>query len=151
MELQFQRYYEKAIVLLKATNGLAGYNLFSSINKLEFNSHELNSHELKSNSHELIRTDLILKIANGFYGEVFGRSGLALKYVTTAHNGVIDSDYRGVVCVILFNNSSEDYQVLCGRRIGQIIFKRSECVKSLEVSKIEKTERNTDGFGSTGG
>ena len=139
MEIQFKKYSEKAIVPLRATNKSAGHYLFSSTNKL-----------IKSYTHELITTDLILEVPNGFYSRVFGRSGLALKYVITAHNRVIDSDFRGVLCVILFNNSEKNYQVLSGQRIAQIIFSGTKTVKFIEVSQINKTKRDGSGFGSTG-
>ena len=70
-----------------------------------------------------------MQIPKDFYGHVFGRSGLALKYNITVCNGIIDSDFRGAICVVLFNNSDKDYQVSSGQRIGQIVFNKTETVK----------------------
>lgn len=80
---------------------------------------------IKQSEAELIRTDLNLAIPTGHYGKITERSGLALKIIV-AHNGTIDSDFRGVVCVILTNNSKSYYQVKKGDRIAQIIFEKCE-------------------------
>lgn len=53
----------------------------------------------------------------GYYGIVVDYSGLALELGICIHNGTIDSDYRGVVCMILFNFSNEEYIVKKGNRI----------------------------------
>ena len=131
MEIHFKRYYETAIVPLRATSGSAGYDLFSSMNKL-----------IKSHSYDLIRTNLILKIPTGFYGQISGRSGLAPKYSIAAHNGVVDSDCRGVVCAVLFSNSDKDYQVLSGQLIDQIILSETETIKFIKLSQIDKIKRD---------
>ena len=64
-----------------------------------------------------------------------------VKHGITAPSGIIDSDYCGVACVILFNSSKVDYLVLSGQRIGQLIIKRNISVKFVEVVDSEKTER----------
>ena len=81
-----------------------------------------------SNSHELIRTDLMLEMPLGFCDQIFGRSDLALKYRITVHNRLIDSDFRGAVCVILYNTSDKlvKCQVLSGERIAQIVITKAE-------------------------
>ena len=68
------------------------------------------------------------------------------------YNGTIDSDYRGVVGVILFNFSNEEYITERGDRIVQVIFERYYTLKLREVSDFsnEKTEGGERGFGSTG-
>ena len=68
------------------------------------------------------------------------------------YNGTIDSDYRGVVGVILFNFSNEEYIIERGDRIAQVIFERYYTLKLREVSDFsnEKTEGGEHGFGSTG-
>lgn len=88
---------------------------------------------IKQSEAELICTDLNLAIPTGHYGKIVGRSGLALKRIA-AHNGTIDSDFWGVVCVILTNNSKSDYQVKKGDRIAQIIFEKYEVVSFCECT-----------------
>lgn len=92
----------------------------------------------------------------GHYRIVVDHSGLALELGICIHNGTIDSDYRGVVCVILFNFSNEEYIVKKGYRNAQLIIRRSYTPKFVaytdyEFAKEENTERRSSGFGSTGG
>jgi len=65
--------------------------------------------------------------------------------------GVIDADYRGIVHVLLFNHSGEDFQVKVGDRIAQLIIERIYNPDVLEVDDLEATLRGAAGFGSTGG
>ena len=64
--------------------------------------------------------------------------------------GVIDEDYRGEVCVVLFNHSKTDFVVGKRDRIAQLIIEKIEPTELLEVDELDNTERNDGGFGSTG-
>ena len=103
-------------------------------------------------SWEFILIDLKVAILEGYYGRVVGCSGISKKYGIMLYNGTIDSDYRGVVGVILFNFSNEEYIIERGDRIAQVIFERYYTLKLREVSDFsnEKTEGGERGFGSTG-
>ena len=93
---------------------------------------------IEVHSHKLTRTDLMLKVPCGFCGQIFGKSGLALKYGILAHNGLTDSDFRGVVCVVLYNTSDKSYQVLFVERIAQIVITKAEQIKFVEGSEFSK-------------
>ena len=71
----------------------------------------------------LVKTVLAIALPPNCYGRVAPRSGLALKKFIDVGAGVIDSDYRGELCVILFNFGNEDFTVNMGDRIAQLIFK----------------------------
>ena len=60
----------------------------------------------------------------GCYGRVAPRSGLAIKKFIDVGAGVIDSDYRGELGVVLFNFSSEDFCINMGDRIAQLVFEK---------------------------
>ena len=97
-----------------------------------------------------MRVDLHIAIPKGFYGRIVGRSGLANSYGVFVFSGTIDADYRGVVCVVLFNLSDEDCEVRKGNRIDQIIIERCYAVKFVEYSgELPETERAAKGFGSS--
>ena len=65
--------------------------------------------------------------------------------------GVIDSDYRGIISVILTNLSSWSVDIEQGDRIAQIMFLKKEEVESEKVNEFDdKTARDTKGFDSTG-
>ena len=67
--------------------------------------------------------------------------------------GVVDSDYLGVVGVVVFNQSDEDFEVQVGDRIAQLICERIYTPEWEEVSSLDgltETARGDSGFGSTG-
>ena len=100
----------------------------------------------------IIPTGLYLEIPRGYEVQVCPRSGLAAKKGVTVLNspGTIDSDYRGEVCVILVNLSSEPFTVERGERIAQLIIARYEQIQWEEVGELSSSDRGEGGFGSTG-
>lgn len=100
----------------------------------------------------LVPTGLVMEIPQGFEGQVRPRSGLALKHGITCLNtpGTIDSDYRGELKVLLVNLGDEDFEIVRGMRIAQLVIApvaRSEIVERTETAA---TVRGSGGFGSTG-
>ena len=83
---------------------------------------------------------------------LFARSGLGIKKGIALSNGVgvIDSDYRGEICVGLINQSQEDYTILPGDRIAQLMIAPVVCPPVSFVDSLDETERGAGGFGSTG-
>ena len=100
----------------------------------------------------IVPTGLYLEIPRGYEVQVRPRSGLASKKGVTVLNspGTIDSDYRGEVCVILVNLSSEPFTVERGERIAQLILARYEQIQWEEVGELSSSDRGEGGFGSTG-
>ena len=95
--------------------------------------------------------DLIIAIPEGYYGRIVGHSGLANTHGITVHNGTIDSDYRGIMCVILSDLSNVEYEVETSNGIGQLIIEQCYTPKFVEVNEFneEKTKRGQRGFGSS--
>lgn len=100
----------------------------------------------------LVPTGLYIALPEGYEAQVRPRSGLALKKGIGVLNapGTIDADYRGEICVILVNLSSEDFVVEDGERIAQMVVARYEQVRWSEVEVLDDTERGAGGFGHTG-
>lgn len=100
----------------------------------------------------LVPTGLYIALPEGYEAQVRPRSGLALKKGIGVLNapGTIDADYRGEICVILVNLSSEDFVVEDGERIAQMVVARHEQVRWSEVEVLDDTERGVGGFGHTG-
>jgi dUTP pyrophosphatase len=105
---------------------------------------------VKAKGKELVKTDLQIAIPDGCYGRVAPRSGLAVKNFVDVGAGVIDSDYRGNVGVVLFNFSDTDFEVKRGDRVAQLICEKIEYPDLEEADNLTETERGTGGFGSTG-
>jgi len=60
----------------------------------------------------LVKTDLAIQPPPGCYGRIAPRSGLALHHHIDVGRGVVEEDYRGNLCVILFNHSSNTFQIV---------------------------------------
>ena len=124
--------------------------IFSSGLDLRSNSGE--SITLKSLERALIPTGLFIAIPEGFEAQVRPRSGLAFKRGITVLNtpGTIDADYRGEIKVILVNLSNEEFVVVTGERICQLVFAKVEQIEWEDVKILNPTSRGEGGFGHTG-
>ena len=100
----------------------------------------------------LIPTGIFLQLPEGYECQIRPRIGLALKHGITVLNspGTIDADYRGEVCVILANMSSQPFTIEKGERICQMVVARHASVDWDEVDVLDETERGAGGFGHTG-
>ena len=126
----------------KATTEAAGYDLYAAEDK-----------KILPKTNAFVSLDLRIAIPKVFFGK-FSRSGLFLNRKITAEAGVIDFGFRGIVQVLFFNHSDETFYAKKGDRIAQIVFLEKfdvkfEMVQSADL--IPKSERNENGFGSTGG
>lgn len=97
-----------------------------------------------------VRTGLRLEIPAGHVGLVWPRSGLAARHGIDTLAGVIDSDYRGEVMVVLVNHGETSFTIAPGDRIAQILVQRVERAAFEAVASLEPSERGQGGFGSTG-
>lgn len=127
-----------------ATAGAAGADLHAAV---------ADPVTLKPTERALIPTGFAMAIPAGWEGQIRPRSGLALKHGITTLNapGTIDSDYRGEVGVILINHGSEDFTIRREDRIAQIIFAPAPAAAFVETDELGDSQRDTGGFGSTGG
>ena len=100
----------------------------------------------------LIPTGLAIALPDGYEAQVRPRSGLALKNGITLLNtpGTIDADYRGEIGIILMNLGQEDFTVERGMRIAQMLIAPVTRLTWNAVSSLDKSERGSGGFGSTG-
>ena len=98
----------------------------------------------------MARTGLAVAIPSGFYGRVAPRSGLAVKNGLDVLAGVIDSDYRGEICVVLYNTGDETIHLPAGSKICQLIIEQIITPEAAWATDLEETARGAGGFGSTG-
>ena len=107
---------------------------------------------LKSLERVLVPTGLFIELPVGYEAQIRPRSGLALKKGITVLNtpGTIDADYRGEICIILVNLSTEDFTINDGERICQMVIASHAQAEWVEVEELETTVRGTGGFGHTG-
>ena len=123
----------------KSRQGDAAYDLFSREDYL-----------LKPNERHLFKLGFALEMSPEYVALVWDRSGMASKNGIHSLAGVIDSNFRGEVCVVLLNTSDKDYQVKKGDRIAQMLIQKVESVKFEEVDKLAGSERGENGWFSSG-
>ncbi len=144
MELKIKKIRENAIIPTRATEGSAGMDLYACITEPV---------TIKSGERVTIPTGIAVALPSSDYGVfVFARSGLGIKYGISLSNGVgvIDSDYRGEICVGLQNSSNKSYTINPNDRIAQMVV-MPVCIPTITVTdSLDITERNSGGFGSTG-
>ena len=100
----------------------------------------------------LVPTGLFMALPAGYEAQVRPRSGLALKKGITVLNspGTIDADYRGEVCIILVNLSTEPFTIEDGERVAQMVIARHEQAEWEVTDVLDETERGEGGFGHSG-
>ena len=129
----------------RATAGSAAYDL-------RYTPKDGDSIVVRPNDTEVLPTGLSIELPEGYAALVCSRSGLAAKHGIQVLNapGVIDSDYRGEIGVILHNTS--DYSVIfrAGDRIAQLMIVPVLSVDWVSVEALGETDRGNGGFGSTG-
>ncbi len=140
-KLRIKKLTADAQVPVKGSEQAAGYDLMASAEAV-----------VPTKGKALISTGIAMAIPIGNYGRIAPRSGLAAKNFIDVGAGVIDSDYRGEVKVLLFNFGDSDFKVGKGDRIAQLIvekYTRTEIEEVVE-GELDATERGEGGFGSTG-
>lgn len=144
MELKIKRLRENAKLPQRATEGSAGMDLSACIEE------EIT---IKPGDLLLVPTGIAIEIPSPEYvAYIFARSGLGIKHGICLANGVgvVDSDYRGEVCVGLCNVSNKEYTITPGERVAQMVISPVSLMPAVEVQELSDTERGEGGFGSTG-
>ena len=129
----------------RATAGSAAYDL-------RYTPTDGDSVIVRPNDTEVLPTGLSIELPEGYAALVCSRSGLAAKHGIQVLNapGVIDSDYRGEIGVILHNTGNDDVIFRAGDRIAQLIIVPVLSVDWVSVDALGQTDRGNGGFGSTG-
>lgn len=123
----------------RSTPGSAGYDLSAA-----------EAFEVPARGKALVPTGLAVSFEAGHAMVIKSRSGLALKHDIEAGAGVVDSDYRGEVFVLLRNHGDVPYRGAAGDRVAQALFVRCLAPEVEEAGGYEATARGSGGFGSTG-
>ena len=140
LEINVKKLSENAIVPTQGTKFAAGYDLYAAEDSV-----------VVCGTRKLIKTNISMEITPGYYGRIAPRSGLAYKSGIDVLAGVIDSDYRGDIGVILYNTDKNiDFEIKKGDRIAQIIFEACYSATLNTVENLDNTLRESGGFGSTG-
>lgn len=137
--LRFQRLDPRAVLPTRGSVLAAGLDVCS-----------IEEVEIGPRQRVAARTGLAVAIPPGFYGRIAPRSGLAVKSGLDVLAGVVDSDYRGEVCCVLYNTSDEVIKLGAGSKICQLIVEQIITPDAAWATELDETARGAGGFGSTG-
>lgn len=139
-----RRLRESAKLPFRATEGSAGMDLYACIDSPV---------TLGAGEKAVIPTGIAIELPSAELAAfVFARSGLAIKHGIGLLNGVgvIDSDYRGEICVGVINQLAEPYTIVPDERIAQLVIMPVSLITPVEAQSLDDTARGEGGFGSTG-
>lgn len=133
----FELRHPNAVIPFRATNGAAGFDLSACHDDV-----------IRMGEWKVINTGVSVNIPDGHYAMVCSRSGLSAKFGVFVLNapGIIDSDYKDEVKVILAN-FGQDFKITAGDRIAQLVF--AQCDTSI-YSPVTSDNERKGGLGSTG-
>lgn len=138
--LKVKKLYDNAVLPKYATDGSAGLDL------------TVNNYRYLNDGYVKYETGIAVSIPEGYVGLLFPRSSIWKVNSTMANSvGVIDSDYRGEISVVLDCSwSSDALPYTLGDRFCQLVILPLPKVNIDLVKELDNTVRGTGGFGSTG-
>ncbi len=143
MKIQIKLLNSTAKIPTKGSDFSAGYDLYTT-----------EPYELKPGERHLYKTGISTAMPNGVYGRIAPRSGLAYKNGIDVMAGVIDSDYRNEIGVVLINLGQEPVKlpmIKDGKDvpIAQIIFENHNEAEFEKLDTLPESVRGLGGFGSS--
>lgn len=128
----------------RATEGSLGFDLYSATDTI-----------IHTNEVEAIPLGFAIALPHAIGMFIYPRSGLASRGIMVANApGLIDSDYRGEVKVLLYNSTDNIFKVQKGDRIAQALFfgpiMFNPAIHFSLVDELPASDRGEGGFGSTG-
>lgn len=163
MDIKFVKLSENAIVPTYGRVGDAGLDLYTAESVI-----------IRAGETKVIPTDIAIQLQQGYEACVRPRSGISLKGVDCekvievydpsksfeenfhckaylrVQLGTVDSNYRGNIGIITYNQEDYDVFVPAGTKLAQLVIAPVMRVDLIEVDKLEESERNEKGFGSSG-
>ena len=137
--LKVQKLSNNAALPKRSIDGAAGYDLCAS-----------RDCTIPAGGKGLVKTGMSISFRQVSMPGLLLDQDLPSRSSLTLGVGVVDSDYHGEVCVILFNHGDQDFQVKMGDRIAQLILEKIDIPPVEEVQGLDSTVHGSDGFGSTG-
>ena len=147
-DIKFKRLTVDAIVPTASTPGSAGMDISARVHAV-----------IPVREWITVPTGIALEIPSDCYARIAPRSGLAFSYGLMVNAGVVDSDYRGEIKVIMYNPGTSAYRISPGDKIAQLIFERIYAPADLRVQILDaddtsggtlsESSRGDQGFGST--
>ena len=126
-----------------ATDGSSGVDLYADVQE---------DVVLSPGDIKLISCGIYIALPEGYEAQIRPRSGLAIKHGISIVNtpGTIDSDYRGLINIIITNLGKEDFTIKRAQKIAQMVMKEVTRAEFVETDELDETARAHGGFGHTG-
>jgi dUTP pyrophosphatase len=133
---------DSEFIPVRATKGSLGLDLKAKLDVEEIILNPLETIKIKAG--------FSIAIPDGYHAKIVSRSGMSSKgIIVTNAPGIIDSDYRNDICVLLTNIGKNPYKLANKTRIAQMFFEKNIDTEFVQVTSLNETER-AGGFGSTG-
>jgi dUTP pyrophosphatase len=130
---------DTATAPIRGSHEAAGLDIFSS-----------DTITIRPQTQAKVGTKIALEMPPGYHGQIHIRSSYASNHKARIEAGTIDSDYRGEIFMIISNNGTENITITKGDRAAQLIIVKDPQVKVEINNDLSTTDRETQGFGSTG-
>lgn len=138
MKIKFKKLNDKAVMPKKGSEEAAGYDLVATSRTYQGGKY-------------IYGTGLSVEIPKGYDGDLKARSSIGKTFLSLVNGcGTIDSDYRGEIKAQFYPMNDHPVLYNVGDRICQLVIRKHEEVKWVEVKELNETERGDGGFGSTG-
>jgi len=143
MHIKIKRLNPNAKIPTRGSEQAAGYDIYAC---LDTQTATIPAHKTVK-----VSTGISMAIPEGYFGAIFARSGLASKQGLRPANcvGVIDSDYRGELMIMLHNDTDEPKTIENGDRVGQLVILPYMTIDFEEADSLDETQRGAGGFGSS--
>lgn len=150
INVKFKRLSDTAITPTYGSVKAAGMDLYANLGYVDGDCPD--HVNIPPHTTVKIGTGFAFQPAENYCGLILARSGAATKQGLAPANkvGLCDEDYTGEYIVALHNHGDSTQTVTHGDRIAQLMFVPYEQANLIEVDNLEKTERGSGGFGSTG-
>lgn len=133
---------DNEFIPVRATKGSLGLDLKAKLDTEEIILNPLETIKIKAG--------FSIAIPDGYHAKIVSRSGMSSKgIIVTNAPGIIDSDYRNDICVLLTNIGKQPYKLENKTRVAQMFFEKNIDTEFVQVTSLNETER-AGGFGSTG-
>ena len=133
---------DNEFIPVRATKGSLGLDLKAKLDTDEIILNPLETIKIKAG--------FSIAIPDGYHAKIVSRSGMSSKgIIVTNAPGIIDSDYRNDICVLLTNIGKQPYKLENKTRVAQMFFEKNIDTEFVQVTSLNETER-AGGFGSTG-
>ena len=139
MEVKFKRLHPEAKTPTYGRNGDAGLDL-----------HACEDYTIEPGKRCHIGMGFAMELPKDYVALIWDRGGMAAKHGIHSLAGVIDSNYRGEVTVILFNTTNEPYTISKGDKVVQMLIQHHEVAQFTEVDELADSERGDQAWLSSG-